>query len=83
MHLDSLAGTLTDEVHSAQDAFDIGPLRLSGLDVGFVVDREVVEDVLRGLAIHAAQTVFDNMPEFVAVRGVVGDDSRVRRGEEE
>ena len=65
------------QVHAAHDALDVDALRLGRLDVGLVVERQVVEDVLGLLAVHPAQAVLDDVPELVAVRRVVGDDGRV------
>ena len=83
LHVRTVAGALADEVHAAQDAIDVDALWLGGLHVGLVVDRQVVEDVLRLLAIHPAQAVLDDVAEFVAIGRVVCDDTGIRGGEEQ
>ena len=71
----------TDEMHPCQDSSGVDAVGFRGLWVGLVVDREVVEDVLRMLAVHTAQPVADDVRDFVAECRVVGHDAGVGRGE--
>ena len=63
-----------------QHALDVEVLRLRRLHVRLVVDGQVVDDVLRGLAVHPPEAVLDDVPDLVGVGRVVGDDRRVGRG---
>ena len=71
------------QVHATQNAVDIHALGLRGLRDGFVVHGQVVEDVLRCIAVHPAQPVADDVAQFVGKgrvirhhRGVGGSDQQ-------
>ena len=62
--------------------------RRSGLDVGLVVDSQVVEDVLAvrvlvGRAVHPAQRVLDDVGQFVGPGCVVGNAGRADRRQQD
>ncbi len=65
-----------------EDALDVHVLRLGRVLDRLVVDGEVVEDVLVGLAVHPAQPVLHDVRDLEPVRRVVRDTARVRRGEQ-
>ena len=58
-------------VQPAQDVL-VDAVGLRGLRVVLVVQREVIEDVLRRGAVHALDAVLDDDSDFVGERGVVG-----------
>jgi hypothetical protein len=74
--------TGVQQVHAPQQTVDIQALGLGRLHDRLVVQGDVVEDVLRRIAVHAPQAVAHDVPDLVPVRRVVGDNGGVGAGEQ-
>ena len=79
MRLRSLGRTGIEPVDACEKPFDIEIFRLCRLRHWLVVHREVVHDVrVRMRApVHALEAVPDDVPELVAVGGVIGNHGLV------